>query len=250
MKKMLAACAAMMVAGLVSADITSDNIVGYTQKTATAGFNWYTPMFTGVGLNTIDIQDIVLSGDKVGWGSENIQILDEGGATVTSYFYYDSGMTGLDKTCWVDDDFAAVSFAIAAGDGVLIDTGDDGEGVACTAAGEVPTADVTFTTVAGFNFTGNPFPATIDIQDITITDDAGAVGWGSENIQILDAGGATTTSFFYYDPGMTGLDTICWVDDDFAAVSYAFAAGDGFLIDTGDDGAGYTVTIKAPYTLE
>ena len=249
MKKMLAACAAMMVAGLVSADITSDNIVGYTQKTATAGFNWYTPMFTGVGLNTIDIQDIVLSGDAVGFGGENIQILDEGGATATMYIYLDGEMSGLGETCWLDDNMEKATASFASGDGIMIDTGDEGAGISCTAAGEVPTADVTFTTIAGFNFTGNPFPAAIDIQDITITDDAGAVGWGGENIQILDEGGATATMFIYLDGEMSGLGETCWLNDDMEKATFSFAPGDGFMIDTGDSGAGYTVKIKAPYTL-
>ena len=250
MKKMLAACAALLVAGFVSAEITSSNIVGYTTKTTTSGFNWYAPMFTGVGEDFIDIQDITLSGDSVGWGSENIQVLDEGGATVAMFIYLDGEMSGLGETCWLNDEMEKASFSIATGDGIMVDTGDEGAGISCTAAGEVPTANVTFTTIAGFNFTGNPFPAAIDIQDISITDDAGAVGWGSENIQVLDEGGATATMFIYLDGEMSGLGETCWLNDEMEKATFAFAAGDGFMIDTGDAGAGYTVTIKAPYTLE
>lgn len=132
MKKMLAACAALMVVGFVSADITSDNIVGYTKKTSTSGFNWYAPMFTGVGLNTIDIQDIILSGDAVGFGGENIQILDEGGATVTMFIYMDGEMSGLGETCWLDDNMAKATYSFAAGAGFMIDTGDEGAGYTVT----------------------------------------------------------------------------------------------------------------------
>ena len=205
------------------------NNVGYTTKTTTSGFNWYAPMFTSVGLNTIDIQDIKLTGDDLDYVA-NIQILDEGGALTTQFIFDGEG--------WLDDNFAPAEATISFADGILIDTGDDGAGAVCTVAGEVPAENASFVTVAGFNFTGNPFPATIDIQDIKLTGDG--LDYVA-NIQILDEGGSLATQFIFDGEG--------WLDDNFAPATFALAPGAGILIDTGDDGAGATVTIKVPYTL-
>lgn len=126
MKKMLAACAALMVVGFVSADITSDNIVGYTAKTSVSGFNWLAPQFSTVGATTIDLSDITLTGDGVGNGGESLAILDEGGAPVGDpYVFWSKDVTGEENDCWFDfNEWSPITgVTIGGGDGVLLSAG-------------------------------------------------------------------------------------------------------------------------------
>jgi len=261
MKKMLAACAAMMVAGLVSADITSDNIVGYTQKTSVSGFNWLAPMFIDVGTSlgdsgtSVSLDSIALSdggAGGIGWGGEIIQILDDGGAVTTEYYYNDplNDLSGEQTDYyWGDAAGTPVTASIGAGDSVLLFTAS--EDIGYTVAGQVPESNITLTSVAGFNFTGNPFPASLPLANIAISDDgAGSIGWGGEIIQILDDGGAVTTEYYYNDPlnDLSGEQTdYYWGDAAGTPVTVSIEAGDGVLLFTASDGL--QITITKPYTL-
>lgn len=121
MKKMLAVCAACMVAGLASADVTSDNIVGFLSTDAGDGFNWVAPMFSGVGLDTINIQDIAIQNGGYG---EAIQILDYAGATTATYQYWlaDFAPDGdQEKDYWGDDECNPIDITLDPGAGFLMD---------------------------------------------------------------------------------------------------------------------------------
>ena len=66
--------------------VESANVVGYQQMEATGGFNFTVPTFNPMGEN-IDIQDIqlVFAEGVTATGGDNLQILDDGGATVETY---------------------------------------------------------------------------------------------------------------------------------------------------------------------
>lgn len=128
MKKMLAVCAACMVAGLASADVTSDNIVGFISTPAVDGFNWVAPMLTTVGADTVALKDISISdggAGTIGYGGEIIMVLDAVGDVTASYSYAE----GADGYVWNDDmtgDEADVAltpgsaFALYAADGLEV----------------------------------------------------------------------------------------------------------------------------------
>ena len=128
MKKMLAVCAACMVAGLASADVTSDNVVGFTTTTTVENFNWVAPTFNTIGADTISIKDLTISDGgqgMVGWGTEILQTLDDGGAVADEYYYYDPSMdvTGTQTGYyWADAAGTAVSATLAPGAGRLLYT--------------------------------------------------------------------------------------------------------------------------------
>ena len=245
--------------GVCSAAIQSQNVVGYSTSSTGEQNNFLSIPFATVGGNTADIQSIKIDdggAGTVGWGAENFAIW-EGAPTVTagtSFQYIDASMDPSGKATeayWGDPaTFEKASFSVAAGQGIVIECAAD---LTITTAGQVGSDAVPFTTIEQNNFTGNPFPATIDIQAIKISDGgAGTVGWGAENFAIWE--GAPTvvggSSFQYIDASMdpSGKATEAYWGDPatFEKATYPIAAGQGFVIECA---AGLTITINPPYSL-
>ena len=249
----------MLAAAAAFADgVSSSNVVGYDTGTTGADNNFVTVPFTGIGYNTADIQQIKLSDgglSGIGWGTETFGIW-EGLPTVvegSGFFYYHPSMDPNGEETdyyWGNDGCEKVNFSIAEGQAVVVNCAEDLE---IKTLGEVPaTNQVSFTTIEENNFTGNPFPAPIDIQAIKISDGgADSIGWGTETFGIWE--GLPTvvegSGFFYYHPSMdpNGEETdYYWGDDGCNKVSYEIPAGQGVVISCVAD---LTVTIDAPYTL-
>ena len=235
----------------ISAFYPITNAVGYAGGATGANNNFVTVPFASVGYNTSDIQQLKISGDSVGWGSETFGVW-EGLPTVvegSAFVYWDASMDPLGEATecyWADEGFNRASFSIAPGQAVVIDCAED---LTLTTAGQVSAEDVSFTTIAGNNFTGNPFPAPIDIQAIKISGES--VGWGSETFGIWE--GLPTvkegSAFVYWAASMdpTGEATECyWADEGFNKVSYSIPSGQGVVLDCAE---GLTVTIDAPFSL-
>ncbi len=171
-----------------------------------------------------------------------MQFLDAGGATLTSYPWMLVADTGAAKDGWFDEnawDLADVS--IAKGDSVLINTKN--AQVIVKMAGEVANQAITKTSVAGFNWSGNVTPVSINIQDIQLTG-ANVDSTGADNMQFLDAGGATLTSYPWMLVADTGAAKDGWFDEnawDLADVS--IDEGQGVLINTKN--AGVVINVKS-----
>ena len=150
---------------------------------------------------------------------------------------------------WGDDVGNRASFSVAPGQGVVVNCAAD---LDFTTSGAVPAGQVSFTSVAENNFTGNPFPSAIDIQAIKISDGgAGTIGWGTEFFSVWE--GAPTvvegSGFFFYDPSMdpNGEATdYYWGDDVGNKVTYSIPAGQGVVINCAADLA---ISINPPYSL-
>jgi len=213
--------------------------------------------FNAVGFNTSDIQQIKISdggAGTIGWGTENFTIW-EGAPTVvegSGFFYLDPSMSATGEESeyfWGSLDGVKASFSIAPGQAVVVNCASD---LSFTTSGEVPQEQVSFTSVAENNFTGNPFPQAIDIQAIKISDGgAGTIGWGTENFTVWE--GAPTvvegSGFFYLDPSMsaTGEETdYFWGSLDGTKATYSIAPNQGVVINCAAD---LTITIDPPYSL-
>jgi len=231
--------------------------VGYTGATTGANNNFRTIPFAAVGYNTSDIQQIKLSDDgagTIGWGTEFFSVW-EGLPTVadgSQFIYNDPSMDPTGEATdyyWGDGESNKASFSISQGQGVVIDCAED---LSIQTAGEVSDEPTTFTSIAGNNFTGNPYPQTIDIQSIKIDDDsAGTIGWGTEFFSVWEGlpTVAEGSQFIYNDPSMdpTGEATdYYWGDGESNKVSYSIPAGQGVVIDCAE---GLTITITPPYSL-
>ena len=160
------------------------HVVGYNNTTAGANLNWYTPVFRTIGYNTTDIQDINLNdggAGTVGMG-DMMQIVGPMGNAIGGYSYWLQAMdmTGTVTThfFWADDMFNPVTVSFDEGDGIAIDNAN-ALTFDISNAGQVATNDVSFAAQANLNWSGNPFPATIDISAIQLDDKgAGTVGMG------------------------------------------------------------------------
>ena len=265
MNKLMIATAAALCATVGFSDITSSNCVGYNTKTSRAGLNWYAPSFLSVGQTTTDINAIKLDDGKIGTDDQmvgygdNMQIVGPGGNATAIYCYWDpmfhpSGTAT--EFYWGDGEGNPVEISFDAGDGVGIDNTTEDVMYSIINAGQVPTEDVSFTSRAGLNWTGNPFPAPIDINAVTLDDgkigtDDQMVGYG-DNMQIVGPGGNATAIYCYWDPMFhpSGEATkFYWGDGEGNPVEYTINPGDGFAIDNTTDGVLYTIKIACPYSL-
>ena len=185
------------------------------------------PTFTAVDGGAVNIQDIKIDG-ATDW-ADNIQILDEGGAGVAAYYYVSAAQSGFDADGWLSEEFTGLAdITFAPGQSILIDVADT---ATLTFAGKVATEDTVVETVSGFNFVGNNTPVSLNIQDITIS---GATDW-SDNIQILDEGGAGVAAYYYVSAAQSGFSADGWLSEDFTGLAdIEFEAGKGILIDTAD----------------
>ena len=235
----------------------SANVVGYTTKASGSDNNFITIPFASIGYNTADIQQIKLSdggADGIGWGTETFDIWAGLPTVVESagFVYYDPSMdmTGTETSYyWGDASGNKVNYSIAPGQAVVVNCAADLE---VKTSGDVSDEQVSFTSIADNNFTGNPFPKAIDIQAIKLNDGgADGIGWGTETFDIW-AGLPTVVAdagFVYYDPSMdmTGTETTYyWGDASGNKVTYPIAPGRGVVINCA---AGLTVTIDAPFSL-
>ena len=216
--------------------------MGYQKVQLQPGFNFVAPQFVAVGGDSIDLQSVRLDvADDEATGGDNIQILDDGGATLATYYWNPADWFGGEKSGWVDDetgDLAAVT--LQNGLGILIDSADE---TTVTVSGEVSETDAVIESVAGFNFLGNSSPKAINIQDIQIAvaDDEAT---GGDNIQILDDGGATLATYYWNPADWFGGEKSGWVDDETGDLAdVELAPGQGILLDASD--AGILITVPS-----
>ena len=226
-KKILAATAAVIGTVAMAEGIVSSSVVGYQQKETVTGFNFVIPSFAAVDGGAVHIQDIKIAG-ATDWG-DNIQVLDEGGATLALYVYATAEESGFESDGWLSEDYSGLAdITFQPGQSILIDTADS---ATITFAGKVSTEDTVVETVSGFNFVGNNTPVELNIQDITIE---GATDWG-DNIQVLDEGGATLALYVYASAAESGFESDGWLSEDYSGLAdVTFDAGQGILIDTAD----------------
>ena len=206
-------------------------MVGYQSKSDTVqGFNFYAPQFQAVNSTAgVNIQDIKLDfGEGEADGGDNIQILDEGGATVATYSWMPADWFGGEQDGWVDEEGNLADVTLAAGQGVLIDI--VAAGTTVMNAGQVADKPTTVTGIQGFNFIGNNSPVAINIQDIKLDFGEGEAD-GGDNIQILDEGGATVATYSWMPADWYGGEQDGWVDEDGGMADVTIAAGSGFLVD-------------------
>ena len=245
--------------GVCSEAIESQNVVGYVGDNSISDNNFVSIPFALVGYNTSDIQQIKISdggAGTIGWGTETFAIW-EGLPTVaekSEFVYWDASMNpeGPEAGCfWGNENQEKAAYSIALGQAVVINCVDADLDV--NTSGEVPTGAVSFKSISDNNFTGNPFPAAIDIQNISISDGgAGAIGWGTETFAIWEGLPVVRegSEFVYWDASMNpeGPEAGCfWGNENQEKVSYTIAPGQGVVINTVD--SNLDITIAPPYSL-
>ena len=252
MKKLMFAVAAV-AAGVAVADVTSANIVGYNSSSTVAMNNFKTVAFNTVGYNTADVQDIKLVGSTGGgleffsvW--EGLPTVVEGIDFVWIGTEFDPNTGLATEGYWMDmSTFGEAVFSIPGGQAVVINVSDN---IGIKNAGQVPNEKVSFTTIEGNNFTGNPFPAPIDVKDIKII---GSTGGGLEFFSVWQGLPTVVEGVDFvwigteFDPN-TGLATEgYWMDmGTFGEAEYTIQPNQGVVINAA---AGLTIEIEPPYSL-
>ena len=172
------------------------------------------------GDESMDLQSFSAVGDDA---ADNvvIQTLDFAGRTVASYVWND--WVG-ETPCWVDDGYEKVEgVAIAPGSGIWVQGTSSEQGI--QSAGKVKSEDVTVTLKNGGTLAGNPFPVSIDLQDILASGDDAP---DNVVIQTLDYAGRTVASYVWND---WVAETPCWVDDGYEKVEgITIAGGEGLWV--------------------
>ena len=222
----------------VTFGLESQNIVGYSATTSVAGFNFYTPTFKKVASEAAaNIQDITLGEGGTSW-SDNIQVLDEGGSTVATYYYVTKN-DGFASNGWTEDGGTLADVPLAKGQSVIVETASDG--VSINFSGEVDTVGTEVSSVAGFNFVGNNTPAPMSIQSIELGE--GGTSW-SDNIQVLDEGGSTIATSYYVTKN-DGFASNGWTEDGGTLADISLEPGQGIIVETASEG----ISISMPSAL-
>ena len=195
--------------------------VGYAQNGLRNGATMATPQFINVGASSdIELESLVPTGDDTSDNVE-IQLLTAGGNT-ESYYTWNDWM--YENACWVDADLnEATGVTFAPGQGLWVMGASASQGL--QAAGKVGTSDVVVALRNGGTATGNPFPVSVDLNDIVPTGDDLS---DNVEIQILTPGG-NTDSFYTWNDWM--YENPCWVDADLNEVTdVTFAPGQGLWV--------------------
>lgn len=160
-------------------EIVSSDVVGYNTEATRSGYNYVIPTFRTVGgdKTATDIQQFQLSKDISSY-EVSFQFLTAKRRNAHTYDwisaedavdYVDGWTEG--QGLWIDSETSSYpeqTVTVGVGNAVQMDMGDyDAEDLTC--AGEVSDADLSYTTRAGYNYVGNPYPTAMDIQNIQLS---------------------------------------------------------------------------------
>ena len=235
MKKLMIIAAAALCA-TAFADIESANTVGYVE-TPVQGFKMITPSFKNISSETYPIDNFIVKGATD--GKATIQILDDKGQVVGSYYWYNE-FEGL-PAGWFDvTGLESAAVELKPGEAVFFYT--DEEGVSLLSAGEVPGEIVH--DVEGFAMLGNGSPVKINVDSMSI----GNATDGKTTIQVLDEKGLVSGSYYWYNEFQDGAEVYPagWFDvTGLESAGLELNPGDSVLFYTDESG----VTVSVPSAI-
>lgn len=285
MKKLSTAFAACMLAGFVSAQVESQNVVGYNTVIVPAGQEY---QILGCGLktvvgstNTIGIQDFItdprgagFTGSNSALNADQLWVFLDGGYK-TFFLYYHATLNTSRNNKWVNSaDMSAYgggaalqpsTYAIPAGGALWIKRKTFTGEISFTTPGEVVNdVSASKTLVTGFNFMGSFFAADWELNasvPAQVIDWRGAGATGSNSALNADQmwvflDGGYKTFFLYYHATLNTSRNNKWVN---AADMSAYGGGTAlqpttYKIPFGAAAwylakTGYTFNQPRPYTL-
>jgi len=186
-----------------------------------------TPQFLGIGSNTaLDLQSIKPQGDETS-DNVSIQTLDAYGRMIDMYIWCDWAGESGDQEAWSDGSgeiIEGVSFA--PGTGLWVQGLTDAQAI--QTAGVVGKSDVLVALVNGATATGNPFPVSVNLQDIVPQGDNTS---DNVSIQTLDAYGRMIDMYIWCDWAGESGDQEAWSDGSGEIIEgVTFPAGQGLWV--------------------
>ena len=216
MKKLMMMAASLTWATGVFADgVSSADVVGYASNNLRNGCTGLVPQFAGVASadGSFDLQTITCSDNSS--DSVLFSVLNDIGIGGDIYLWvnwYDPDEDGETESCWVDGNYEKVTdYTLQPGEALWVQA--DSTDQLFQSAGRVNTSDVSVQLRFGSTLTGNPLPVTLDLQDITCSDNCS----DSVLFSILNntgLGGDIYLWIDYYENPETGETESCWVDGD------------------------------------
>ena len=230
MKKLMTACAACLIAGLVSAQIASQNVVGYNTVTLTNGYNMLAVNLGVVGdpAASIDINELLPSGQtevtaagltgKSGpTGADQVRVWDPVAQTYANYFLFRNALQPTNtknyKWCSSVSPYPVATVSFKTGDGLWFNY----VGATTTAiqfAGQVPNdVSKTKTLTQGYNMLGAAFSADWDLNAIGTafwsgTDFTGKSGpTGADQVRIYDSVKQKYSNYFLFKNALQPTNT-------------------------------------------
>ena len=224
--------------------VVSVNEVGYQQLDLVAGFNLVAPQFVEIGSDSIGIQSLRLGvADEDATGGDCIDILDENGNPIESFYWFPAEWIGTDMSGWLDAETGLLS-ETGLENGVSVNVHSEQE-TSLMVHGEVQMADVGRSVTFGYNMMGNPYPVSIGIQSIQLCvpdEDAS----GGDCLNVLDENGNPVASYYWFPGEWIGSETSGWLDAETGELSdVKILPGQGLLLDSTVNDV--VVTIKAPF---
>ena len=265
MKKLITAAMTLaLAAGLASAQVTSDNTVGYNTVTIRPGYNmlavnWDLVANTTAGISVQDLFDT--SALKGGLGSpagDNIAIHDASTGGFSIIYLYDGGETSYHENdgLWLEYN-NAVSTRVLQNGAAFWYYSRATVPTNVTMAGQVPVdASLTRTILPGYNMLGSGFTADMTINGTYDWLAAGATGGlgtpAGDNIAIHDASTGGFSIIYLYDGGTTSYheNDGLWLEYDNSVSTRTIPVGKGFwYFSRGTNPAGWSWGELKPYTL-
>jgi hypothetical protein len=188
MKKLMMTAAVVACAGIVSAQVFSDNIVGYSQQTLPAGGLLIVSSQFGDTTLGEAFTDVAANSKAYIWNGSGYIIV----TFFAGYGWFDSGFASLDAT------------PLPAGSALWIE--DAGAGSTPIALGEVPgAATIDVSLINGLTMIANPYPVAITLGDLPT---AGLAG--GEKAYVWNGSGYIIGTYFagygWFDSGFASLD--------------------------------------------
>jgi len=230
MKKSMTAVAACLIAGMVSAQIVSQNIVGYQTIDMPTGYRDYTSTFIPVGsdgtaIRLGDITPVNFSGEF----GDTIQFfnLNGSGSVSATVTYYD-GYGWCDAyTLDILDDMT-----LPVGTGMFVYSSQTD--VSFMVAGEVLTDSFQLNVASGYTVVGNSSPVAITLGDIVPSNFSGENGDTAQFFSATGSGSVVTTVTYYDGYGWCDAYTLDLLD------TMVLNPGDSFFAYCSQSGASFT----------
>ncbi len=183
-----------------------------------------TPQFSPITGNTISLDSLVPTGENLA-DNIDIRVLDSAGRTVDGCAYAWNDWVDTNP-CWANEDFEKVEgVTFAPGQGLWVYGKSTTQGL--QSVGQVGFSDVIVTLRNGGTPTGNPFPVSIDLQDIL---PEGENLPDNVDIRVLDSAGRTVDGCAYAWNDWVDTNP-CWATEDFEkAEDVSFDPGQGLWV--------------------
>ena len=214
MKKLMIAAAAAFC-GTVVFGLESANIVGYMENNKTvAGLNLLAPGFVDVGLTSIKLTGLKVtnaSGGEVTSGNCLVSLIDDLGNATKIYTWASSGRNN-NKTWGWKEGTAVIDDKVVFGRGVGLLFTAESDGDVLSSFGEANLSAISFgETAAGLNVIANPYPTTVTLKALTVTNkDGGEVTSGNCLVSLIDDLGNATKIYTWASSGRNNNKTWGW----------------------------------------